>query len=768
MFNNSIKDRLARFVTRISIALLIILITSFPSRALQVQAASTSIGDCQCTDYVYSQRPDIPRGPIPMGNANNWVNSARNRGYSYDQTPSVGDVVVFLNGVYKTSLELGHVAMVTWVNSSHTQFNAVGWDGLIRNCALSPMNLLSVNSNTWFIHSTNSNPIQNPPQPPAPQPSSGNLSFNPVSPVQVGQIVTISVTINPGNDFRAARLLIDYHVLSESSATTFSYSWNTSGLLPSVHNIRLEIASRNDTNWAYPNSYETTYLLREAPQSSNRSPNIPTILSPLDKQSLPAGNQLCWHNNGDPDGDQTTSRAEIWGAFSWIGPWLDGENPCWSLPSPITGQYTWAVRSRDSKGAESGASSAWTFIITGSPVVSPATINLIANPKSIASGGAITVSWDSLNASGNDWISMHPAGAGDGTYLDWKNTSGSSGSMTFTAPSSSGNFEFRLFRNGTKAATSNTFLVVADSNVPPTSCTAPPIEDLSFSPGSPSPIGKTVNIHAKATSNSCFRSMRLKIDGNIVNELGSPEFTYNWNTTGYSAGSHTIRLEVAAQDDNSWASPSTREATYTLQSAPPPPPPVCTAPPIEDLSFNPSSPANIGTAVNVHAKATWNSCFRAMRLKIDGNIVYELGSPEFTYNWNTTGYGSGGHTIRLEVAALGDNSWNSPSVRESIYNLSTNGGLSSPTLSSPSNGALVPPGTDVSLQWNSVSGASQYLVEIWGGQYGGTHTTPCGWQSNTSCHIGTMSPGNVLWHAKARDSGGNESPWSGEWNFTPQ
>jgi hypothetical protein len=313
-----------------------------------------------------------------------------------------------------------------------------------------------------------------------------------------------------------------------------------------------------------------------------------------------------------------------------------------------------------------------------------------------------------------------------------------------------------------------TYTLQAGATPTPAPCTAPPIEDLSFNPGSPATVGTTVNVHARATWNNCFRAMRLKIDGNIVYELGAPEFTYSWSTSGYSAGNHTIRLEVAAQGDNSWSNPSVREAAYTLQAAATPTPVPCTAPPIEDLSFSPSSPASIGTTVNIHAKATWNSCFRAMRLKIDGNIVYELGAPEFTYSWNTSGYGAGNHTIRLEVAAQGDNSWSNPSVREATYTLQASSGLSKPTLVSPPNGALLPPGTDVTLRWNPVSGAAEYLVEIWGGQYGGNHATPCGWTGATSCHIGTMSPGNVLWRVKARDGSGNESPWSDEWNFTPQ
>ncbi|MCX6383121.1 MAG: hypothetical protein NTV16_01330 [Actinobacteria bacterium] len=262
----------------------------------------------------------------------------------------------------------------------------------------------------------------------------------------------------------------------------------------------------------------------------------------------------------------------------------------------------------------------------------------------------------------------------------------------------------------------------------------------------------------------------------------------------WANGTYRIRVEAKGPDDPNWQNPAviekiyklinkttntdttitketestsaettTSSSTTTTTAAP------VNAPPVEDLSLS-SSSAQIGSTVKIHAKATWNSSFCAMRLKIDGNIVYELGSPEFNYDWNTSGCSEGNHTIRLEVAAIGDNDWRNPSVREVTCSLKSpsSSGLNKPTLSSPENGKLIPPGTDVTLNWNSVNGANQYYVEIWGGQYGSNHNNLGGWQGGTSRHIGTISPGNVLWRVKARDGSGNESPWSDEWNFTPQ
>jgi len=631
---------------------LIVLLVLAISSDSTAQAFATETG-CQCTDYVYRQRPDLDRG---MGDARKWITSASSRRIPWSHTPYVGDVAVFQPRIHGAGSD-GHVAMVTWVNGDRSRFSVAEWNFSNGVCVTTYRSNLAVVDGVDFIHEKG---FQSAPVPrPAPSSSRGEITVSPTSPARIGDEVKISARVYPGEDFRAARLLIDRQVFYETGATEFSYHWNTSDYSTGVHSIRLEIAARDDTSWSRPNVQETNYILESSPIKANRSPFIPTLISPQSGGKTSTSLELCWRNNGDPDGDPVQTHVEVWGGGSWTSPWLTGEDLCWFPPDLPTGEHGWTVRARDNKGAESGAPPAWSFKLVEAPPQPPPSVSLTARPTSASGGQSVKVSWSDLNVSGNDWISLHVAGAPDSSYLGWKYASGSSGSLTFSAPTEAGQYEFRIFRNGTKLASSNVFEVTA-TTIP------------------------------------------------------------------------------------------------------------CTAPPIEVLSFSPASPATVGTTVNVHVKSTWNSCFRSMRLKIDGSVVYELGSAEWDYSWNTSGYSAGSHTVRLEVAALGDNSWSSPSVREASYTLQSGSSLSKPTLVSPANGALLPPGTDVTLQWNSVSGTTQYLVEIWGGQYGGNHATPCGWQGSTSCHIGTMSPGNVLWRVKARDESGNESPWSDEWNFTPQ
>ncbi len=88
-----------------------------------------------------------------------------------------------------------------------------------------------------------------------------------------------------------------------------------------------------------------------------------------------------------------------------------------------------------------------------------------------------------------------------------------------------------------------------------------------------------------------------------------------------------------------------------------------------------------------------------------------------------------------------------------------------PTLSSPGNNSSWPQSTVIELKWNSVAGATQYKVELWGGPY--SLMVPCNWISGTSCWIGTMWPGTMYWHVKARNANG-ESDWSDTWAFVIQ
>ena len=118
--------------------------------------ADPRLDGCQCTDFVYNHRQDIPLG---MGHARSWLYSARVHRLPFDQVPQVGDVAVILNGEYGLNAQFGHVAMVTSVSDERDTFSIAGWDGFKNNCQLQVFQDLPVTYNIYFIHRVMDGPI---------------------------------------------------------------------------------------------------------------------------------------------------------------------------------------------------------------------------------------------------------------------------------------------------------------------------------------------------------------------------------------------------------------------------------------------------------------------------------------------------------------------------------------------------------------------------------------------------------------------------------
>ncbi len=100
---------------------------------------------------------------------------------------------------------------------------------------------------------------------------------------------------------------------------------------------------------------------------------------------------------------------------------------------------------------------------TPTPTPTPGNYAVSATPNSVTPGGSITVNWTApSNHSTTDWIGIYKVGEANNRFLSYEYVgSGSSGSMTFTAPNELGQYEFRyLLNNGyTSSATSNTVTV---------------------------------------------------------------------------------------------------------------------------------------------------------------------------------------------------------------------------------------------------------------------------------------------------------------------
>ena len=174
--------------------------------------------------------------------------------------------------------------------------------------------------------------------------------------------------------------------------------------------------------------------------------------------------------------------------------------------------------------------------------------------------------------------------------------------------------------------------------------------------------------------------------------------------------------------------------------------------------FNDGSPFESNQSIMDLSSVGWND--RTESIKI--NSGYEIIACEHSDLNGTCGRATG-------PAEYGDINALAQGLRDGLSSIrvclgSCPSAPSAPSLSSPPNGSTNPSDYNLNFQWNSVSGATEYLIEWWGGPY--STMQPCGWSSSTSCSVGNVTPGHTYsWHVKARNSVG-ESGWSSTWSFT--
>jgi hypothetical protein len=107
----------------------------------------------------------------------------------------------------------------------------------------------------------------------------------------------------------------------------------------------------------------------------------------------------------------------------------------------------------------------------------PVTYTLSASPSNVKPGEIVTVSWTSSRSrSSSDRIQLYKSLTPTGQYLASKRISGgTSGTVTFIMPSTTGSYEFRYITyEDSYVATSNTVEVTSQTPSP----TAPPEESM--------------------------------------------------------------------------------------------------------------------------------------------------------------------------------------------------------------------------------------------------------------------------------------------------
>jgi len=189
------------------------------------------------------------------------------------------------------------------------------------------------------------------------------------------------------------------------------------------------------------------------------------------------------------------------------------------------------------------------------------------------------------------------------------------------------------------------------------------------------------------------------------------------------------------------------------------------------FTADPASPANT-TKVRFHVRTDGVNNFRAMRILVDGVAKYELGAPDFYYDWNTAGYNSGAHSIVVEVANQTDTSWSHPDRQSMAYTLqgtsiSVNHQPNPPLPTSPYSWYVYYSGSTASLCAQAQGdpdgdSISSFYFEI----HDSGQNWSSGWVGSNCVNTSSLPAYTYQWHVKVQDSRGAVSGWSQDFHFT--
>jgi hypothetical protein len=224
----------------------------------------------------------------------------------------------------------------------------------------------------------------------------------------------------------------------------------------------------------------------------------------------------------------------------------------WSVPGAAAGAYTFTAVAMDNRGASTTSAPVSVTVVVPVPPTGALSAALSVNRASVESGGAVTVSWSTANAT---QVTIDPLGTVAATGSRIVNPTQTT-VYTLSARSATGESIIR----------SATVTVIA-ANVKPTSVlTSPTAGRTLIAPA-------TINLTASATDP----------DGTVVNvafyrngALLSTDSTgpYSWTVTGAAAGTYTF---TAVATDNRGASTISASVSVVVSArlperAPPTPP----------------------------------------------------------------------------------------------------------------------------------------------------------------------------------------------------
>ena len=263
----------------------------------------------------------------------------------------------------------------------------------------------------------------------------------------------------------------------------------------------------------------------------------------------------------------------------------------------------------------------------------------------------------------------------------WDSTKAANGSHTLRA----------IATDGTGNSTTSTGVTVTVNNA--TKDTTPPAVAVT-APTNGAKVSGKFAVSANATDNVSVASVQFQLDGASVSAavLASP-FTYTWDTTKTSNGSHVLS---AIAKDGAGNSTTSAAVTVTVSNTS-----ADTTPPTVSISA-PAAGASVSGTVNVSANAADNVGVASVQFQVDGVNAGGLdASAPYAYSWDTTKVSNGTHKLDAIAKDAAGNS-----TISAIQTVTVNNATTPQTLTISGTLSPVAAGSGATVTLNGTSGAT--------------------------------------------------------------
>jgi sulfur transfer protein SufE len=258
------------------------------------------------------------------------------------------------------------------------------------------------------------------------------------------------------------------------------------------------------------------------------------------------------------------------------------------------------------------------------------------------------------------------------------------------------------------------------------------------SPSNGSTVSGTVSIVVSASSTVGVSSVQLEKDGTLVSTMTSSPYSYSYNSTADSNGSHTFTATVCDSAGNH----SSAGLTLTVSNTDTTPPTVSFTSPSENSQVSGTVTADISASDNVGVAS--------VVVKKDGVLVATLTSSPYSWSYDTTEDANGSHTL---TATAYDAAGNSATA---TLNLTVdNPDTTPPTVNftAPSNGATVSGSVSVAISASDNVGVVSVKLTKDGAAVASWTSGPYAYSWDTT----KDSNGSHVLVATAADAAGNKS-----------